>query len=315
MTGNPWPAGLITALVTPLRDDELDTAVLAELIDRQVHAGVSGLVVGGGTGEYGALTLEERRILAEEAIRAARGRIPVVIQTGALTTQGAVTLSRHAERAGADAIMVASPFGESINWRERLRFYEVLTASVSLPVMIYNTPPSGLLTLEEIQQLAELPHVGAVKDSSGSPQLMGDLVDWAEDGDFAVYVGWDSLLYDAVRTGARGAVFGAANLIPEPLGAVARALLAEGPTDESAALWRHIRPFLRFMERSPNYMSLCKAGLALQGLPVGDVRAPYLMPDGTEIDELRERLEVLRRAFEASPLHPGAPTREQVPAS
>lgn len=315
MTNSPWPAGLLTALVTPMQNDEVDAAVLAQLVDRQIQAGIKGLVVGGGTGEYGALTLGERRSIADEVIRAAAGRVPVIVHTGALTTRDAVALSRHAEGAGADAIMVASPFGESINWRERLTFYDVLTSSVELPVMIYNTPPAGLLAFEEIQQLAELPNVSAVKDSSGSPQLLGDLVDWAESTGFAVYVGWDSLLYDAVRIGARGAVFGAANLIPGPLGAVAQNVLAHGPTDESAALWRHLRPFLRFMERSPNYMSLCKAGLSLQGLAVGDVRPPYLMPDEAELKELGERLDDVRRAFQASPLGPGASTEEQAPAS
>jgi 4-hydroxy-tetrahydrodipicolinate synthase len=302
MTSSPWPVGLLTALVTPMKDDKVHGAALGPVVDRQIGTGIRGLVVGGGTGEYGALTSDERQQLATEAIAAVGGRVPVVIQTGALTTRDAVTLSQHAEQAGAAAIMVASPFGEPINWRERLRFYEVLTAEISLPVMIYNTPPSGLLTFGQIRQLAELPHVSAVKDSSGNPELMGDLVEWAEGTDFAVYVGVDSLLYDAVRTGARGAVFGAANLIPGPLSAVARSLLRNGATAESAALWRQIRPFLRFMEKSPNYYSLCKAGLALQGFEVGDVRAPYLMPDAEEVKELGERLETVTRAFEESPL-------------
>ena len=297
-----WPTGLMTALVTPMREDRIDTAVLAELIDRQVAAGVSGLVVAGGTGEYGVLSVAERKHLAVEAVRAAGGRVPVILQTGTLSTREAVELSQHAQEAGADAIMVASPFGEVISWPERVRFYEVLTAAVSLPVMIYNTPPSGLLSFAQIQELAQLPHVSAVKDSSGSPELMGDLVDWAAGGDFAVYVGLDSLLYDAVRYGARGAVFGAANLIPGPLSAVARSLAEHGPTPESDALWRRIRPFLRFMERSPNYVSACKAGLTAQGLDVGAVRSPSLMPAEDEVAELGRHLDDVLAAFAASPL-------------
>jgi 4-hydroxy-tetrahydrodipicolinate synthase len=302
MTTSPWPAGLLTALVTPLQDDEINIEVLGALIDRQIASGVSGLVVGGGTGEYGALAVDERELLATEAIAAVGGRVPVVIQTGALTTRDAVALSVHAQTAGADAILVASPFGEAINWSERYHFYEVLTRAVELPVMVYNTPPSGLLTLDQIKALAELPHIRGVKDSSGSPELMGDLVEWADGTDFGVYVGLDSLLYDAVRAGARGAIFGAANLIPGPLSAVAASLRTDGPTAANAALWREIRRFLRFVEVSPNYMAICKAGLALQGLPVGPVREPYLMPEDAEIKELGERLDVLVRAFEASAL-------------
>jgi 4-hydroxy-tetrahydrodipicolinate synthase len=303
---SPWPSGLLTALVTPMKDDEIDISLLPSLVEGQIEAGVNGFVVGGGSGEFGALTVEERQRLAEAAVAAVGGRVPVVIQTGALTTRDAVRLSRHAEQAGANAIMVASPFGEPINWAERLRFYEVVTDAAALPVMIYNTPPSGLLTLEQIHRLAELPHVNAVKDSSGSPELMGDLVEWAAGADVAVYVGLDSLLYDAVHTGARGAVFGAANLIPAPLGAVARSVRDTGGNADSVALWRRIRPLLRFMEESPNYVALCKAGLALQGFAVGDVRAPYLMPAAREVEELRNRLEDVMLAFEQSPLLVGA---------
>jgi dihydrodipicolinate synthase/N-acetylneuraminate lyase len=117
-----------------------------------------------------------------------------------------------------------------------------------------------------------------------------------------VYVGLDSLLYDAVRTGATGAIFGAANLIPGPLSAVASSLRTDGPTTANAALWRVIRRFLRFVEVSPNYVAICKAGLQLQGLPVGPVREPYLMPEAAEIEELGERLDLVMRAFEESAL-------------
>lgn len=302
MTTTEWPNGLLTALVTPLTYDEVDIGALGELVDQQVRSGVNGLVVGGGTGEFGALALDERKLIATETISAADRRVPVIVQTGALSTRDAVTLSRHAEQAGADAIMVASPFGEPINWDERFRFYQVIDDAVVLPVIVYNTPPSGLLTLDQIKALADLKHVRAVKDSSGSPELMGDLVEFAEGTDFGVYVGLDSLLYDAVRTGARGAIFGAANLIPGPLSAVAASLRADGPTAANAALWREIRPFLRFMEGSPNYVALCKAGLALQGLAVGPVRAPYLMPHESELTELAARLDRVRRAFDASAL-------------
>lgn len=297
-----WPDGLLTALVTPLVNDDVNTAVVGELIEHQIANGISGFVVGGGTGEYGALSVDERKKLAVTAIDAAKGRVPVVIQTGTLNTRDAVELSRHAQESGADAIMIASPFGEAINWRERFHFYEVLTAAVSLPVMVYNTPPSGLLTFEQIIALATLPNIAAVKDSSGTPELMGDLVEWADGTEFGVYVGLDSLLYDAVRTGARGAVFGAANLIPGPLSAVAASLRAGGPTVDNDALWRHIRPFLRFVEVSPNYVALCKAGLAAQGFDVGPAREPYLMPEEAEVKELADRLQVLERAFAESPL-------------
>ena len=298
MTDYVWPTGVLTALVTPLTaDDAVDSEVLGRVIEHQITEGISGLIVGGGTGEFGALSLDERREIAATSVRAASGRVPVVVQTGALTTRDVLTLGQHAEQVGADAIMIASPFGEPISWSERLHFYEVATAAISLPVMIYNTPPSGLLTLKQIQQLAALPNVSAVKDSSGSAELMGDLLEWADEGHFAVYVGVDSLLYDAVRAGARGAIFGTANLLPGPLSALAESLRAHGSTPEADAAWHRLRPFLRFMERSSNYVAMCKAGLALQHFPVGQTRPPYLMPGDDEVQDLTERLQSAERAL------------------
>lgn len=306
MTTGAWPAGLLTAVVTPFTDDEVDIDAMAALVEHQVSGGVSGLVVGGGTGEFYTLTMAERQLLATETVRAVSGRIPVIVQTGALATRDAITLSRQAEAAGASALLVASPFGDPINWTERFHFYEVLSGAVAIPVMIYNTPPSGFLTFDQIRELAELPNITAVKDSSGSSELMGDLSAWAGP-DFGVYVGVDTLMYEAINGGARGAVFGAANLIPEPLSAVARSLRENGATPQAHALWQqHLRPFLRFLELSPNYMALCKAGLALLGLPVGDVRAPFLVSQRDEVDELARRLDAVAGAFAQSSLAPAA---------
>lgn len=285
MTPSPWPLGLMTALVTPMRDQELNLDTLQALVDFQVEVGVAGLVIGGGTGEYGALRVDERISLAREAVRAADGRVPVVVQTGALATRDAIALSREAEASGAVGLLVASPFGEPINWRERRRFYEQVDASVTLPIMIYNTPPSGILSLEQIQDLAELPNVGAVKDSSGDHVLVGDLLAWSEATDFKVYVGADTLLYDAICAGARGAVLGMGSFAPEPISDLLESLGRDGPTDESSRLWRRLRPLLRFMEESLNYIALCKAGCHLRGLDVGDVRLPYLMPPADELSE------------------------------
>ena len=308
MTSSPWPAGILTAVVTPFTDDEVDIGIVGALVEQQISGGVSGLVVGGGTGEFYTLTMAERQLLAAETVRAVSGRIPVVVQTGALSTRDAVTLSRHAEAVGASALLVASPFGDPISWTERLRFYEVLSGAVAIPVMIYNTPPAGFLSFPQIRELAELPNITAVKDSSGNAELMGDLCAWAGP-EFGVYVGADALLYEAISGGARGAVFGAANLIPQPLSAVAKSLRENGATPESHALWhQHLRPFLRFLERSSNYMGMCKAGLAILGLPVGDVRTPFLMPERDEVDELARRLDAVAAAFARSSLAPVAST-------
>lgn len=288
MTTNPWPIGVITAIVTPLRDDRLDTRALADLIDFQIGAGAVGLVVGGGTGEYAALGVEERMELVREAVKATGDRIPIIAQTGAIATRDAIRLSRDAEEAGARGLLIASPYAEPISWRERLAFYREVTAAVSIPIMIYNTPPSGFLTLDQVRELAALPNVSAIKDSSGDPELLGDLIAWAKETDFGVYLGKDSLLYEAIVTGARGVVFGVPNFIPEAIARTIADIRAKGSTPETLADWARLRPFLRFMETSSNYISLCKLGCKVRGIEVGGARAPYLMPGAEEAKEFTD---------------------------
>ncbi len=292
-TANPWPRGLVTAIVTPLRDDTLDVAALAALIDDQIAGGASGLVVSGGTGEYTALSFDERSRLIREAVRIADGRVPIIGATGCLTTRDAIRLTQDAQAAGVAGVLVASPYAEPINWRERIAFYTALDAAVTLPIMLYNTPPSGLLTFDQIRELSRLPNVTAVKDSSGDPELMGDLTTWAKAIGFGVYVGKDSLLFEAILNGATGAVFGAANFIPAELSRLIATLQGEGATPPARALWDTIRPLLRLMEQSPNYIALCKAGCKLRGIDVGLCRLPYLMPEAEEVARLAASLQRL----------------------
>jgi 4-hydroxy-tetrahydrodipicolinate synthase len=293
MTEHSWPRGLFTALVTPLRDDSIDHAAFEAVIEYQIAHGAAGLVVTGGTGEHGALNFEERIRLVRDAVAMARGRVAVIAATGCLATRDTIRLSCEAQTAGVTGLLVASPFGEPISWSERRAFYADLDAAVATPIMIYNTPPAGLLEFEQIRQLAELRNVTAVKDSSGSPELMGDLLAWKESAGFRVYVGMDSYLFEAVGCGADGAVFGAANFLTAELSALIDQLHQSGPGPQTLSSWRQLRPLLRQMEQSNNYVGMCKAGLRLRGIDAGNVRKPYLMPDADEIENLRVNLDRL----------------------
>lgn len=292
-----WPPGLLTPLVTPLRSGGLDKDALATLLEHQIEAGVSGVVVGGGSGEHGALGGDERRELAEEVAATLDGRLPFVVQAGALATRDSLSLSLHAEEVGAAGILLASPFGEPINWRERKRFYEELSDGTGLPIMIYNTPPSGLLELAEVEELAALPNISAIKDSSGQVTAVGDLLVWSVEVGFPVYTGYDSLLAFAAAAGAHGMIMGVANVIPGELMRAFQLSQRGELGEEFRALWRPLRAFLRFMEDSSNYVALCKYGLRRDGLDVGEARPPFLMPLEAEQQAYGDHLEAVKLAF------------------
>ncbi len=291
MSRSLWPTGLVTALVTPLDDNGIDVAATKKLIERQVQAGVGGVLIGGGTGEHGVLTFDERAELVGVIAEELDGRIPFIVQTGALATRDAVKLSQEAEKIGATGVLLPAPFGEAVNWREKVAFYTEVNDAISVPIMLYNTRTAGLMGLEQVAELAALSNVSAIKDSSGDATLTGDLVGWAQTADFAVYTGWDDQLAPAVIGGAHGALLGAGNVVPELIVKVIELCYRRQLDDEFDAAWKRLRPFLRFIGESENYVSAVKLAVTLRGVDVGDVRRPYLMPTEAERDAL---VEVLR---------------------
>jgi 4-hydroxy-tetrahydrodipicolinate synthase len=288
-----WPRGLITALVTPMKGDGIDAAATKELIERQVRAGVGGVVVAGGTGEHGALSLDERADLTRVVAEAANGRLPFIVQTGALTTRDAVKLSQDAQQIGAAGLLVPAPYGEAVNWREKQAYYETINDSVSLPIMLYNTSTAGLMALEQIAQLAELSNVSAIKQSSGDATALGDIVTWSRTRDFAVYTGWDDQLAPAALAGAHGALLGAGSVVPELIVQVLDLCYRRQLDSEFEEAWGRLRRFLRFLGTSENYVSVVKLAIQLRGLDVGDVRRPYLMPRGDEREALVAELRLI----------------------
>jgi 4-hydroxy-tetrahydrodipicolinate synthase len=294
MSRNLWPAGLVTALVTPMTDNGIDKVGTKQLIEHQILSGASGVVVAGGTGEHGVLSIEERKELARVVADTAGDHLPFIVQTGALATRDAVMLSRDAQEIGATGILLPAPYGEAVNWREKVAFYKEVNDAVTIPIMLYNTATAGLMGIEQIQQLAELSNVSAVKQSSGDGTLLGDILSWSHANDFAVYIGWDDLTLPAVMAGAHGALLGAGNVVPELIVKVLR--LSEGKhlTPDLVQAWDQLRGFLRFIGNSENYVSVVKLGTQLRGIQVGDVRAPYLMPQAEERAALIDMLKILK---------------------
>jgi dihydrodipicolinate synthase/N-acetylneuraminate lyase len=177
-----------------------------------------------------------------------------------------------------------------VTWREKRAFYEEVNYSISLPIMLYNTPAAGLMTIEQIEELAALSNVSAIKHSSSDATLLGDLVAWSASADFAVYTGWDDQLAPAVLAGAHGALLGAGNVVPELIVAVLDLCYRRQLDQEFEAAWGRLRPFLRFIGTSENYVAIVKLGAQMRGLDVGDVRPPYLMPLEGERQGLAEAL-------------------------
>jgi 4-hydroxy-tetrahydrodipicolinate synthase len=266
--------------VTPFTDEgPIDEAALRALVSRLVAAGVSGLVPCGSTGEFTTLSFDERKRVTEVVAEEAAGAVPVVPQTGALTTKEAVELSKHAEGVGAGAVMVVPPFYEPPAWADLLEHYEAVAGAIGVPIMVYNIPAASgtRMTVERIAELASIPGVGYIKDSSADAVLLTQLIQEYSDR-LGIFNGADTLSFCALAAGARGAVWGAANFIPELTVELYRRLAVDKDLDAARAVWDKIWPICHILE-STNYASAVKTACELAGAPVGPTRAPVRLLD------------------------------------
>ncbi|MBR8640428.1 4-hydroxy-tetrahydrodipicolinate synthase [Streptomyces tuirus] len=273
-------SGILTALATPYASDgTIDEKLLRRLVDRSVDGGVDGVVACGSTGEFAAMTGDERRLLVETVVDQAAGRVPVVAQTGAVSTREAVALSRHAEAAGASVLMVVAPYYEPLTMDETLRYLRTVADAVTIPIMLYNLPGATGVNLdpETVGTLArEHDNIRYIKDTSGDLAQAGQLIHHHGDV-ISVFTGWDSLLLAAVAEGAAGVMAGTANVFPAELVSVHRALV-DGDLNRAREQWERIYPLMDTIMCAP-FIPAVKAALEELGLPVGPPREPLLPVD------------------------------------
>lgn len=280
--------GVLVALVTPFTPDgsDIDVDVLHAQIERLIGAGVHGVVPGGSTGEFTTLSLSERKLLTEECVKAADGRVPVIAGTGALSTADATLLARHAADVGAAALMVVPPFYDAPDLDQVKALLSEVHQASGLPIVYYNIPSaSGVaLTAKEIASLAEVEGVRYLKDTSGNAVSLSELL-VAHSDTITAFNGWDTLTFFGLASGAKGTVWGATNLIPELSMQLWDAVAVRGDLAEGRELWAKIWPICDFLE-SYNYAAAIKTGLELVGHPAGPVRAPFTLLD----EDARARL-------------------------
>jgi len=162
--------GSFTALVTPFKDGRLDEARFRELIEWQIAEGTNGLVPVGTTGESPTLSHEEHRKVVEWCIDQAKGRVPVVAGAGSNATSEAVALARHAEKAGADAVLVVTPYYNKPTQEGMYVHFKAVNDAIGIPIIIYNIPPRSVvdMSVETMKRLFELKNIVGVKDATGN---------------------------------------------------------------------------------------------------------------------------------------------------
>ena len=285
--------GVFSAIVTPFdQRGEIDEPALRTIVSAAIEAGVDGFAPTGSTGEFTSLTTAERKRVVEIVVDEAAGRVPVVPQTGALTTAEAVEHSRHAADVGAAAVFAIAPFYEPLELDDLRGYYEAIAAAVEVPVGIYNLPQATGVNLDPdwVGALArEVESIGFIKDSTGDFTQLGRLV--KDHGDqLTVFNGADTMLLAAYGLGADAAIIGAPNIVPAACAAVYDAW-SEGRHDDAAEQLDRIYPLLQNLLSGAYYPAVVKSALELIGKSAGEPRLPVRPLAGEQREELRAVLD------------------------
>ncbi len=280
--------GIIPALVTPFdKDENLDLERLESLVEWLLTKKVNGFYLTGSTGEGFLMTMEERKLVAENVVRIVNGRVPVIVHIGNISTKLSIELAQHAEKIGADAISSVPPFYWHFDDSHIKSYYEDVSNSTSLPMIIYNVPLAGLLGFGFIKKLARIHNVKGIKYTGYTHQDIHKCKDQISKK-FMVYSGADEMAVSGLVNGADGIIGSFYTMIPDLFVEIYNNVKAH-KIDEAQYLQKCavciIEASLKF-----DYYSVIKESTRWMGVDAGYVRRPFKNLTEKEIVAIKKDL-------------------------
>ncbi|WNS75366.1 4-hydroxy-tetrahydrodipicolinate synthase [Bacillus sp. DTU_2020_1000418_1_SI_GHA_SEK_038] len=285
---------VLTAMVTPFdHNGEVDFEATKNLVNYLIENGSDGLVVAGTTGESPTLTEEEKVALFKFVVEAANGRVPIIAGTGSNNTRASISLTRKAEEAGVDGIMLVAPYYNKPSQEGMYQHFKAIAEATSLPIMLYNIPGRSVvnMSVETIVRLSEIQNIVAIKEASGDLDTMAQIISETP-ADFTLYSGDDGLTLPVLAIGGAGIVSVAAHIIGNEMQDMINSF-KNGELQKAAAAHRELLPVMNALFNAPNPTPV-KAALNLQGIQVGGVRLPLVPLNNTEMTALQEVLQTLQ---------------------
>lgn len=283
---------VLTAMVTPFdQHGEIDYNATRTLVNYLIANGTDGLVVAGTTGESPTLTTEEKIALFKFVVEVAAGRVPVIAGTGSNNTRASMSLTKQAEEAGVDGIMLVAPYYNKPSQEGLFQHFKAIAEVTSLPVMLYNIPGRCAvnISVETIVRLSEISNIVAVKEASGNLDAMAEIISSTPDT-FTLYSGDDGLTLPVLAIGGAGVVSVASHIIGNQMQEMIT-LFKNGRVQEAAVSHRSLLPIMKALFTAPNPTPV-KAALNMQGIQVGDVRLPMIPLNEEEISALQKVLPI-----------------------
>jgi 4-hydroxy-tetrahydrodipicolinate synthase len=283
----PLFKGVITALITPLRDGKVDEAAFVRLLERQIAAGVHGVVPMGTTGESATLHPEEHKRVVELCVATAAGRIRVISGAGASATDKAIDFARHAKTVGADGVLIVTPYYNRPSQAGLTLHFEAIAEAVQIPILLYNVPGrTGVdMANKTVARLSAHPNIVGIKDATGDMSR----ISWMRaniGGQFDLISGDDPSYLGYAASGGVGVISVTSNVAPEGMVALHDAIQAGDL--ESARLWQDRLIGLHkalFLDNSP---APAKYALSRLGLCSDEVRLP-LSPTADAVKPMIDR--------------------------
>ena len=265
--------------VTPTRDDgeRLDEERLRSHLEYLIERGVNGVAVLGSTGAIGSFTDEERRRITNVAVEHVKGRVPVIVGTGALTTSEAVRLSKYAEDNGADGVIVVPITYWPLTDGEIYEHYKAIAAAISIPIVVYNNPWTTGTDIKPpvLARLAEIENIRYVKESSGDVTRVTTIARLTK-GTMTVFNGWEPSAFETFMAGADGWFAGMTNVIPRQCVELFDLAVEKRDVLGARDLFRRIHPLCEFVAEK-SHVRVAHTALDLMGRPVGPPRRPLRM--------------------------------------
>ncbi|TDZ41675.1 dihydrodipicolinate synthase family protein [Mycobacteroides franklinii] len=288
MTSAPQFHGIIAYPVTPfLPDDTVDVDRLAELVSRLADDGAHAIAPLGSTGESAYLEEREFDAVVDTTVAAVNKRVPIIVGASDLTTANTIRRARHAQQAGADAVMVLPISYWKLSDREIAQHYASVAAAIDIPVMAYNNPATSGVDMRPellVSMFRDIDNVTMVKESTGDVRRMLDIKRLSEE-QLPFYNGSNPLVLEALHVGASGWCTAAPCLAPQPCLDLYEAVRT-GRHDDAASIYAALKPLLQFIVAG-GLPTTVKAGLELQGRAVGDPRRPLLPLDAEGRETLK----------------------------
>ena len=289
--------GCWVPLVTPFNQDySVDEKGLRELVDYFIDQGADGLVPVGTTGESPTLSHEEHSQVIKICIEQTKGRVPIMAGTGSNSTKEAISLTKHAEKAGADVTLQVAPYYNKPNQAGMAAHMGAVAEATSLPLVIYNIPgrtgknidPETILSLAQSHD-----NIVGVKDAAcdmnQTMKILEESRNWKKP--FYHLTGEDALTFPNLCLGGHGAISAVANVIPQEMKAICD-LCAEGKYDEARDIHYRVLEIIRLLFIEPNPVPV-KTALAMMGLPAGPVRLPLVEMAPANAEKLKSALKTL----------------------